>query len=286
MPLGVADYQSPEDEAEIQALMADESTGETQTPDTGVEPAVDAETTEQPANVETEEVSEASPKKGDLRPALRASRKAEERARREVERLRGEVEELRKSVKPPAPSDDGLTAEELEQAESDFPVFAKLARQNKALTEKVEALLSKQPTSFEQTADPEFVPELLPLELQEIVDNIPDLLSWHQNPDQTAYEMAKIEDQKLLIHPTWKHRSNADRLAEVTRRVNADLNEAAPKPSKPRVNVEDAIANAPRVRPNTLSDIGGGGDIPKSASNMGRYSQMPDEDIEADLLSG
>ena len=136
-------------------------------------------------------------------------------------------------------------------------------------------------------AEPDFEPPSLPPELQDVVDQIPDLLDWQHNPDQTLFEMAKAEDRKLLLHPKWKDVGEGKRLEEVVRRVKADIApEQAPAPAetKPRVNVKDAIDKAPRVKPNTLSDIGGGGDTPTAGSNLGRFSQMSDADIEAELL--
>lgn len=282
---GVSTHQSPEDEAEIQALLADESP-EDAAPAKEVDTSSQSEELppkEQPATTETTATStKAKPPQGDTRAALRASRRAEHRANQENARLREELETARKGAPVQAPEDESLTAQELD----DFPIVAKLARQNKVLQAKVETLIAGQQGSHEQPEDTEFQPPTLPPTLQDVVDDIPDLLTWQNNPDQTAFELAKIEDSKLLIHPKWKDKPPAERLAEVARRVRADLYELPPTTSQPRVNVDDAIAKATRVKPNTLGDIGGGGDIPKLASNLGRFSQMSDEDINAELLSG
>lgn len=274
--------QSSQDEAELMALMRDEPTADAPAAITVADVVVDsARADAQPATT-NEPDAEPSKPKGDVRAALRASRRSEDRLLREKAHLEEQLEAVKKLVPAQQPDGESLTDEELAQAE-DFPLVAKLARQNKRLNEKIDTLQSQQIPS--QPAAKEFQPIILPPEFQDVIDDIPDLLAWQQDPDQSAYQMVEIEDAKLLLHPKWKSKPLAERLAEAARRVAADLNEADPAPTKNRVNVDDAIASAPRVKPNTLGDIGGGGDIPKSASNLGRYSQMSDEDIEAELLS-
>ena len=273
--------------AEEAALLADEDPqDEAEAPQIDAEPKADdtpkpeAKQQDKPADTPAEGAAtmppaEAKPS-GDTRAALRAARRSEQRAKGEVERLRAENEALRAKV-PAEPSED-ITDEDVATIEADFPVIAKAVKAMRTVAATVK------PQAAAAQADPEFEPPTLPPELQEVVDQIPDLLGWQHDSDQTLFEMAKAEDRKLLLHPKWKDASEDKRLAEVVRRVKADIAEVTPEPTPQRANVKDAIARAPRVTPNTLADIGGGGDTPNTTSNLGRYSQMSNEDIEADLL--
>lgn len=283
---GAVTHQTDQDQAEIEALLNDSPA--TDLPPTypvdGL-PAADAPK-EQPASIEGTEPAADDKPKGDPRAALRASRRAEHRLRQDNERLHAELEEARKATPVPKQADDDLNDDEVAELESDFPVIGKLARQNKALQSKVDALMGQQGSSQQRQAEPEFQPLVLPPELQDVVDDIPELLAWQYDPDQAAFQMATAEDNKLRIHPKWKDKPIAERFAEVARRVKADLGEASQTTSKPRVNVDDALDRAPRVRPGTLGDIGGGGEIQKSASNLGRFATMSNADMEAELLSG
>lgn len=283
---GAVTHQTDQDQAEIEALLNDSQA--TDLPPTDLVdglPAADAPK-EQPASIEGTESAADDKPKGDPRAALRASRRAEHRLRQDNDRLHAELEEARKATPVPKQADDDLNDDEVAELESDFPVIGKLARQNKALQSKVDALIGQQGSSQQRQADPEFQPLVLPPELQDVVDDIPALLAWQHDPDQAAFQMATAEDNKLRIHPKWKDKPIAERFAEVARRVNADLGEVSPATSKPRVNVDDALDRAPRVRPGTLGDIGGGGEIQKSASNLGRFATMSNADMEAELLSG
>jgi hypothetical protein len=283
---GAVTHQTDLDQAEIEALLKDDQATDTPTAAKVDElPAVQA-TKEQPATIEGTETAVDDKPKGDTRAALRASRRAEHRNRQEIERLHAELEEARKATPAQAQVVDGLTDDDVNNLEEMDPAFGRLARQNKLLQSQVTALLGQQGSSQQRQADPEFQPLVLPPELQDVVDDIPDLLEWQHDPDQASFQMATAEDNKLRLHPKWKDKPLAERFAEVARRVKADLGEASPTTSKPRVNVEDALERALRVRPGTLSDIGGSGEIQKSASSLSRFASMSDSDIEAELLSG
>lgn len=217
---------------------------------------------------------------GDVRAALRAARRGEHRARQEAERLRTENEELRSALpKPPVETvDDDLLA----VVEADYPQAAK---ELKELRAKVAATPAPAAAPAPKPAD--FAPQTFDPEVQDDIDAVPDLLAWQMDPDQTAFEIAKAADRALLLNPLWKDKPQAQRFAEVARRVKADLAAAAPAPTqqKPKVNVDDAVRDAPVRRPSTLSDIAGGGDSPTSRSNLGRFAGMSNDEIEADLLS-
>ena len=281
--------QSSQDEAELQALLKDDAPDDAPAADKVDDaPADDIEpTAEQPATESKEappEPEQAAPK-GDARAALRASRRSEHRLRQDISRLQAQLIQAQSALPAATPGDDDLSPEDMEQA-NDFPLVAKLMRQNKALSDKFSAL-EAQAQTLQTPAAAEFIPPTLPPELQDVVDDIPQLLGWQNDPNQAAFELAKLEDQKLLMIPKWQRVTAAERFAEVTRRVAAELAEDAPAPAKKRFNVDDQIAKADRVRPTTLGDIGGGGgETPKADSTLSRFRTMSDEEIEAELLSG
>ena len=281
--------QSSQDEAELQALLRDDTPDVMAVIDEVADKPADKVTPadDQPAaqSVEVKPELEQVAPKGDARAALRASRRSEHRLRQDVSRLQEQLTQAQSAMPAAAASDDDLSPEDIEQA-NDFPLVAKLMRQNKALSEKF-STLEAQAQTLQTPAAAEFIPPTLPPELQDVVDDIPQLLGWQNDPNQAAFELAKLEDQKLLLIPKWQRVTAAERFAEVARRVAADLNDDAPAPAKPRFNVDDQIAKADRVRPTTLGDIGGGGgETPKADSTLSRFRTMSDEDIEAELLSG
>lgn len=213
---------------------------------------------------------------GDLRAALRASRRAEQRAREEARRLAEEVSSLREKVgKEPNP--DELTDEEIEAAAVDFPLLAKVAKLARSSATTTAASAQEQNTGEGQ----EFTPPALPVEYQDAVDQVPDMLSWQLNPDQTAWEAAKRMDTYVLTLPGWADKPLAERFAEVARRIKADIG-ASSQATTQRIDPTKAIEAAPRAAPSTLSDLGGGG-ATKPASNLDRYARMSDDEIVADL---
>lgn len=214
---------------------------------------------------------------GDVRAALRAARRGEHRAREEAERLRRENEELLKRVAA-TPNPDELSDEEIAQLEQDAPVMGKAAR----LIKKAAAAAAPAPAP----AQPEFVPPQFTPEIQEVIDGVPDLLTWQYQQDQSLFQAAVQQDTYLRTLPAWKDKPMAERFAEVVRRVKADSGAPSPAPT-PRTDPAAAIAAAPRTTPSTLSDIAGGGGAPQTqASNLERFAKMSEDQILADLARG
>ena len=225
-----------------------------------------------------EQTDEAKPEakpSGDTRAALRAARQGEKQAKAEANAMREELVTLRAKV-PTQPS-DGMTEAELDELAQTYPVQAKALRAMRAFE-------ANQQTQQARVSEPEFQALVLPPDMQEVVDDIPELLTWQYDKDQSKFNLAIASDSLLLEIPKWRNVSQAERFAEVVRRVNAESNPQ--NETKQRVNVKDAIASATRVKPNTLSDIGSGGNIQKPAGNLSRFEQMSDQDIENELLSG
>lgn len=221
----------------------------------------------------------APPPTGDVRAALRASRRAEHGWREKAQRLEREVDELRKKV--PADTSHVLTDEELAEAKefAENPVVGKLLK----IAEKAASAPAPAPAAEPQETG--FQPEPLSPEVQEVVDDIPELLAWQNDPaKQKLWAAAKAEDTYLRMHTAWADAPLADRLAEVVLRVKADagITTSPPNAAAPAA----APVQAPAVAPMTLSDMpGGGGDQP-GPSRLARYQSMTQEQIFDELARG
>lgn len=303
MPLGVAAHQTAEEEAAIEALRDDpQATDEPPPPDEGDAPPASEQTAEAPTGGATTEQPGDKPAapadqqstddkpKGEPRAALRAARRGEARERARAERAEAELAELRKRVPdaPPPPPADGIGDEDLAALEADFPVVAKALKAVRASAPPAQAATTQEPTA----AEPEFVPPTLPTDVQELVDDIPDLLAWQHDPDQTRWEMAKAEVHKLNAHPKWRDRSDADRFAEAARRVADEFDEspANPSPTPPATTANDVrqvasgrIAAAERRTPASIAAIGGGGGTANEGSSLSRFMHMSEDDALAEL---
>ncbi len=261
--------------SEEQAILASLNDDEPQATETKTEQPAPAETqtSEQPAPVQEMQNAEPAKPQGDVRAALRAARRAEQRARDEADRAKAELAELRSRVpQEPAPGD--MSDAEIAEAERDFPLLAKTARYVK------DHMAAPKPTTQPAQAD-EFTPPSLPPLVQEAVDSTPALLAWQHDPDQGRFALAVKTDALLQEHPHWRDKPMADRFQEVVRRVNAELPTAVqPARQDPR----EVLANVPRQTPETLTHIGGGGGRAPEAPALERYMKMSDDDIVADLL--
>lgn len=257
-------------------------------PQAGEQPPAAAQQVQQPEPPAAEPAAQAAPPAaatpaqptGDVRAALRAARRAEHRAREEAERLRRENEALKAKV-PTEPDPDAISDEEIRQAERVDPLLGKVAR---LASRAVAAPAAEAP----QPQQAEFVPPYLPPAVQEAVDDVPQLLQWQTNPDQTAFRAAIEADRYLQTLPAWKDKSMAERFAEVVRRVAQDHGTALPN-TPPRSDPRAVIDGVPRQMPNTLSDIGGGAGKQTERSQLEKWQQpgVSDDQILAELaLSG
>lgn len=229
---------------------------------------------------------------GNVKAALRAARRSERRARDALERTQRELEELKKRT-PEATNTDGELDEALAE---DFPqIAAALKKRDEQITRLNEQLNQRQQESGNER-DPEFTPPVLPLDVQEVVDEIPELLDLQHNPDQTGWKLAVGFDATLRNHPVWGVKSAEERFAEAARRARKELAGEAPAlqqqsantPSAQeaaRAKAEKAVAAAAKRQPETLSDFGGAAAEPEG-SNLARFSRMSDDDITNELLRG
>ncbi len=233
---------------------------------------------------------EAASDHGDVRGALRASRRAERQARSEAERLKAENEELRAKVPQ---VNDGVTDAELAELDTDMPIVAKAVREVRAAKAAAPAPAPAVP------AQAEFVPPTQPAQVQDVIDDIPALLAMQNNPDQSAFKLAVKTDEFLQSHPKWADKPLAERLAECARRVQVELGTSAPPPQPPapapapvaqtttqRRDPAQAIASAPAPKPNTLSDIHGGAASTTESPGVAQFMNMSDDEIMAALARG
>jgi hypothetical protein len=249
------------------------------------DPPTDPPKTDTPA--QQTPAAAAPPPKGDPhRAALRAARHAERVATQRAEELAAENERLRKLAGTQADPEDPLSDTHLDSIEEDY------SGQGKALKAIRDRLAAVQPQPATTTAkdEPEFVPVQLPDAVQSIIDDIPDLLTWQTDRDQTRFAMAQAAEQMLAAIPKWQGTSPDQvkaRLEEVARRVNAEMGSAAappPAPGQPRIDPQQALREAPIRTPGSASELGGGGGDPKQ-SDLARFARMSDDDIVADLVA-
>jgi hypothetical protein len=228
---------------------------------------------------------------GNLKGALRASRRAEHRAKAERDAALAELERL-KQLNPAGAADPN--APDLEALEQDFPAIARVVKSQAQQIEQLSRQVGAN-TQGDNTQGGDFTPEQLPAAVQQIVDEIPGLLDLQHDPDQTGWTLAKGYDAVLRTHPTWGTKPETERFAEAARRAKAELSQApasapapSPAPSAQQTAQQRAAAAAAKAAtrtPESLSDFGGAATEP-DGTNLARFTRMSESDIEAELLRG
>lgn len=231
---------------------------------------------------------------GNVKAALRASRRAEARLRDKLNAAQAELERLREGL--PAGTTDTNGDPDMDALEADYPGIAKVI---KAQAQRIEELTKTSSAQGEQPggrADPEFTPPALPTEVQEVVDEIPALLDMQHNPDQTGWQLAVKYDAALRNDPDWEGATAQERFAEAARRATDKLGQSTRQPSAPAQGTQQAASNprqaaaakaaqATTRTPESLSDFGGAATEPQG-SNLARYARMSEQDIVNELLRG
>lgn len=263
-------------DAELVEEVSTDQPSETPAPAANAEaPKADAAVEEQP-KPEVPETPEPAQPQGDIRAALRASRRAEKRARDELDQVRQENEALKQGK---APVDTSITDAELAELEADFPLQAKIVRKQREIDQQ----LARQAKPEPQQDD--FVPMSYDPAVQEVIDSVPDLLAWQYDPAaQDKFARAVEYDKALSVDPDWKDRDVTERFAEAARRTKAALAPTTPTPAvpaAPRTDPATVIANAPVSGPKSISDFRGG--APASPNATPNYAGKTDEEIMASL---
>lgn len=209
---------------------------------------------------------------GDPRAALRATRRAERRLREDNERLRQELEQAR-----------GTTANQ-EQVDPDLALLADevpaAAPVIKKLLDEIKELKGQTAAQKTEAAAPAFVPEKLDPAAEKLLELNSDIEDWHADAArQTEWQLAKQIDGVLYVHPQWKDKPPAERMAEVARRVKQELGSA---PSTPQTTTPARRASEPTERGiETLTDLRGG--VAPSNTGPDFYSMKSDDEVMAAL---
>lgn len=210
---------------------------------------------------------------GDTRAALRASRRNERRLRDELDQARQENEAMRQGK---AKVDTSISDAELAELEMDFPVQAKIVRQQRELQQQLEQV---KPAPKQE----EFEPASYSPEVQDLIDGVPDLLRWQYDPlAQDKFQRAIAYDAALAVDPDWKDRDLSERFVEAARRTNAAMTPtpASAAPAAQRNDPAAVIAAVPVQGPKGISDFRGGAPANTQTIN---YQGMSDEQIMASL---
>lgn len=136
-----------------------------------------------------------------------------------------------------------FTDEEIEAAETDFPLLAKLAR---TMRRQVQVQAAPQ------------APAAPAIDVQALIDEHPLLAGW-QAKGGIAWQSAVTLDQQLKDDPTWGTKPIAERFAEVQRRIADEFGVATPKPApaaKPPAAKPAPAPEATTINP-TLTDFNG-----------------------------
>lgn len=255
-------------------------------------PASEAAATQAPATAEAPAVTQTPAQaatqapQGDTRAALRAARTAERRLRDENDRLRAENEAIKQGKVPVSTE---ISDEDIAQLEEDFPLQAKIARQQREI--------ARQLAEQRQVAQP--APEFEPLSYdsttQDVIDSVPQLVAWQYDPTaQEKFNRAIEYDKALVLDPDWKDKSVAERFTEAARRTEAALAPTAASPAPTpsaataataattaaRLDPAAVVANAQVEGPKGISDFRGGAPANMPTVN---YATMSDEAIMASL---
>ncbi|MBQ0917454.1 hypothetical protein KBW71_03295 [Hydrogenophaga aromaticivorans] len=275
-----------DDDGEMQAVDAATEDGATAPADAPAEPATPAAPVvvdAAPVVADAQPPAATEQPQGDVKAALRAARRSEARTKAELEKARQEIEELRKAV-PVAASEQDFTPEELASMQVDFPAQYKLYVKQQELAKQIAETRAAVPQPA--TTSDEFQPiEFNPV-VQELVDQVPDLLTWQHDPSaQDKLKRAIAYDVSLQADPDWADKPLLERFAEAVERTKRafGVKPVAPNPAAPPAHRTDpaaAIAALKPAGPKSISDFGGG--QPASAPTLD-YSRMTDEDVLASL---
>lgn len=225
------------------------------------------------------------------RRAAASERRARERAEADLEDARRQLEAMRSGKPAPKQDASSLTDEQLADMEAsygDVPEVAAVIRETKALRERVARVASEGSKTTEEDSQ-----ETMRETVQSAIDEVPSLLEW-QLEDPEKFSRAQEFDALLIKSPKWAGKPLADRFREAARLVADEFDitlDSPPQPSTapsaaPRKAV-DRTEDAPRAKPNTLSDLKGGAvdqsdDLNGLSPNasVARFSKMTDAEID------
>lgn len=160
----------------------------------------------------------------------------------------------------------------------------KAATTVRALEGEVERLRALAPKP--EHAEPAFAPEVLPPELQEIVDDIPEMLGWQvTEANQEKWQAVKAADVLLSKLPQWKNKPLADRFTAAMNQVKVLHEGAAPAPTPEQIAQAKIDALPVTVRPVAAGSLRSGETPGNELPDYHRMARegMTDEQIIASL---
>lgn len=249
----------------------------------------DANAGAQASGAGSTETQQADRPAGDLRQALRSARRNEKSLKQQLEQVLRENAELKSKL--PEGMTDANGDPDMAALEADYPAFAAVIKKQQADIAELRRSSASGASGQHDGNSTEFTPPVLPVEVQEVVDDIPELLAMQLNPDQTGWKLAVQYDASLRADPDWSAKPDAERFAEAARRALQKTGGAKSTPTEKdaaeaaRARAAEKAAQAGRRAPESLSDFGAAGNTPEGA-NLSRYQRMSEEDIVADLLRG
>ena len=224
--------------------------------------------------------------------ALQAERRNARVANSRYESTKQELEEARQLIadlKAGKVPEAELTEADVRQMEEDFPDQGKKLR---ALFDKAQAAVASAPakTAAATEVDAGDSPT------QDAIDQVPLLVEW-QIGDAEKFDRAVEHDRLLLTSPKWKDKPVLERFTQAAKLTAEEFDIPFPEPkasTKPKTtpSTAQAVADAARTTPNTLSDFKGGAvpdhgtdNFSKMPANqlLDRFAGMTDDEIDAHL---
>lgn len=232
------------------------------------------------------------------REQARRERAGREEAEARARALEQQIADLKAGKKP---DQDGteMTPEQEDELVTDFPALKPILARNRALAAEINELKKGRPAAAkEESADTSAD------DLQEAIDSVPLLAEWQTDPAHAdKWARAVAIDASLIGSPKWGSKPQAERLAEVAKRVAEEFDlpagddtqttrETTPPKGKARTDPAKAITEAARTAPNTLSDFKGGNPDKTSHESiarlppsrlLARFDEMDDDAINEAL---
>jgi len=220
--------------------------------------------------------------------ALQAERRSRRHAESRYESTARELDEAKQLIADmkagKTPEAGEVTEDDVAQMEEDFP---EQGRKMRMLFERAKAAQTEPAATASTREDEGDDP------VQDAIDQVPLLVGWQAN-DAEKFARAQEHDAVLINSPKWANKSAVERFTEVAKLVADEYDIPFPDQKTSGLPTPSPARNADvrRAQPNTLSDFKGGA-IPDHGtvnvknmspqSLLGRYSEMTDAEIDADL---
>jgi hypothetical protein len=219
-----------------------------------------------------------APAEGDVRAALRHSRRNEARVKEQLNAANDRIREL-EATRQAGGNDganngdrrslDDMSTEEVADLRENYPLQYAMLEELRDLRSKVNAPApAPAPAASAPAPAQEWQPTSYEPQVQEVIDQVPTLLRWQMNEaDQPKFNMAAVFDTSLRADPVWSQKTPVERFAEAVRLAELRMGASpgapapspAPAPAAPRTDPAAAIAAAPTTSPSGISDFRGGG---------------------------